>query len=451
MYTYIKDNFDQMKITDKYNFIFFGFLLYQYNAKIVDIIETEFPLEIIQNKNVAELLTNYHKLTNEKNRKEDIITLCLHNLYIELYNIFKNKYDEIRNNNYSIFPNSISENDLLIINNEYYKYNEPQNKNFTSLYQLSNDIEKLINQVKNSKQKKENANDKDENKNKKILISNKFLLIGDKVTILDKESEKESIKENIEKDKNIKNDNIIITLPDISYDKKDISLQYLMMFYSRCTLGTRVFPTFIKNAVSSNNEDDIKIALNYITNLYYYFKTKPSKSEKDYSIISSKTNEYFEAFKVMIGKMKKANISFKSINELNSIEIDKSKMNTFISLEEDKSIELRPDKWNKKKQKDLQILQQFEDKLSRNINYAAGTASINRTINLNENIFMKNAQDIKNEIKKDNTNATTLDLGKDKGEKDKTDKLVTKVFVKKSELKDRKPKKVSDPKKRWDL
>ena len=67
--------------------------------------------------------------------------------------------------------------------------------------------------------------------------------------------------------------------------------------------------------------------------------------------------------------MKKANISFKSKNDLDSIEIDKSRINTFISLEEDKSIGLRPDKWNKKKSKELKVLQQFEDKLSRNVNY----------------------------------------------------------------------------------
>jgi len=53
--------------------------------------------------------------------------------------------------------------------------------------------------------------------------------------------------------------------------------------------------------------------------------------------------------------MKKANISFKSKNDLDSIEIDKSTKNTFISLEEDKSFGLRPDKWNKKNQKNLKF------------------------------------------------------------------------------------------------
>ena len=221
-------------------------------------------------------------------------------------------------------------------------------------------------------------------------------------------------KEKNEKELEVKTENITITLPDIDYDKNEISLQYLMNFYSRCTLGTRVFPTYIKNAVSLNNEDDIKNAQIYITNLYYYFKTRPLKSEKDYSIISTKTNEFFESFKIMIGKMKKANISFKSKNDLDSIEIDKSRINTFISLEEDKSIGLRPDKWNKKKPKELKVLQQFEDKLSRNVNYTAGTATVNRTLSLSEKFFTKNIIEEKKELIRSETTSTILDLGKRK-------------------------------------
>lgn len=113
--------------------------------------------------------------------------------------------------------------------------------------------------------------------------------------------------------------------------------------------------------------------------------------------------------------MKKANISFQSISNLNEIEIDKTRMNTFISIEEDKSIELRPNKWNKKKPKELQVLQQFEDKLSRNINLSSGTASVNRTISLNESFFTKNIVEEKKELKRSDTKSTILDLSKDKG------------------------------------
>ncbi len=81
-------------------------------------------------------------------------------------------------------------------------------------------------------------------------------------------------------------ENIIITLPDISFDDKDFS-QNLMQLYIRCTLGTRVFPVLIKNAVTFKN-DDFEKAQIYFTNLYNYFNIKPIKSEKDYSITSSK-------------------------------------------------------------------------------------------------------------------------------------------------------------------
>ena len=139
--------------------------------------------------------------------------------------------------------------------------------------------------------------------------------------------------------------------------------------------------------------------------------------------------------------MKKANISFKSKNDLDSIEIDKSRINTFISLEEDKSIGLRPDKWNKKKPKELKVLQQFEDKLSRNVNYIVDTTSVNRTLSLSEKFFTKNIIEEKKELIRSETTSTILDLGKEKVDNEKTEKLITKVFVKKSEIKDKKPKK----------
>ena len=139
--------------------------------------------------------------------------------------------------------------------------------------------------------------------------------------------------------------------------------------------------------------------------------------------------------------MKKANISFKSKNDLDSIEIDKSRINTFISLEEDKSIGLRPDKWNKKKPKELKVLQQFEDKLSRNVNYIVGTTSVNRTLSLSEKFFTKNIIEEKKELIRSETTSTILDLGKEKEDNEKNEKLITKVFVKKSEIKDKKPKK----------
>ena len=139
--------------------------------------------------------------------------------------------------------------------------------------------------------------------------------------------------------------------------------------------------------------------------------------------------------------MKKANVSFKSKNDLDSIEIDKSRINTFISLEEDKSIGLRPDKWNKKKPKELKVLQQFEDKLSRKVNYIVDTTSVNRTLSLSEKFFTKNIIEEKKELIRSETTSTILDLGKEKEDNEKNEKLITKVFVKKSEIKDKKPKK----------
>ncbi len=257
-------------------------------------LKKNFPEEIINNENIKDYLEKFNQFKTEKSKMQYI--LYLYNIFVELHTIFKKKYDEIKKNKNLIMIDSIPYTELLKINDEYYTFNElSQNNILPSLNQLSNDIEKLTEQIK-----KTNVNMKEKD-DKKILVnpllSNKFLITGDKAKVFEKEDDKIMKKEKNEKELEVKTENITITLPDIDYDKNEISLQYLMNFYSRCTLGTRVFPTYIKNAVSLNNEDDIKNAQIYIINLYYYFKIRPLKSEKDYSIIS--TNEFFESFKIM--------------------------------------------------------------------------------------------------------------------------------------------------------
>jgi hypothetical protein len=78
-----------MNITEKINFIFFGYLLYQYNDKIISIIEEQFHIEITKNKNVEELLGSYHKLKKEKYNRSDLIILCLHNLLLNYIRYLK--------------------------------------------------------------------------------------------------------------------------------------------------------------------------------------------------------------------------------------------------------------------------------------------------------------------------------------------------------------------------
>ena len=151
---------------------------------------------------------------------------------------------------------------------------------------------------------------------------------------------------------------------------------------------------------------------------------------------------------MMIGKMKKANISFTSYKDLNSIDYDKTRVNTFISIEEDKSFGVRPDKWNKRKPKEQVILQKFEEKLSRNVNYTSGIVSLDKAFTTINNNFL-DKKDEKNQtknLKRSDTQSTILDIMKDKGEVEKTDKLIQKVFVKKSEIKDKKPIPFSGPK-----
>jgi len=440
IYDSIIDNFKNMDI--KNNFLYFGYLLFKYDVYLVEIIEKEFPEEIKKNSEVEKYMKEYKDNSQYPRQK----TLALHNLFIEILNIFEKKFNEIKENNNSLVIGSIPINEIFKKNKEYYTFHEPHPNNFNNkLFQLSCSIEKLICQIKKSKQSFKEKNVEEEKKKvKKELISKKFLITGNKVIIFEEEVRTKLKIDKNERKINSITENITISLPDITFNKEDISIQNLMQLYSRCTLGTRVFPAFIKNAVSFKKNDDINKAQIYFTELYYYFKTRP-KSEKDYSIISSKTNEFFEAFKMMIGKMKKANISFTSNEDLNSIDCDKTQ-DTFISIERDKSFFVRPDKWNKKKPKEQIILQKFEEKLSRNVNYTSGFVSFNKALTINDGFFTKNV-DEKKELKRSDTVSTILDLGKDKGEVEKTDKLIQKVFIKKSELKEKKSNPVAGPKK----
>ena len=434
IYESIKKNFEEMR-NNKKNFLYFGYLLYKNDLKIIQIIEKYFPQEIRKDPNIERYFDKYKNVHDERSK-----TLVLHNLFIEIYNKFKEKFNIIKENKYSVVFDSIIE-----INKKYYTYKEPQKHNYKNkLYQLSNYIKQLIPQIQKSKKAStENRKKKEE----KVIISKKLLIIGDKAINLEEEYKERSLNDINEKKTNINTENITIILPDINFNENDICLQYLMQLYNRCTLGTKVFPAFIKNAVTFNKNEDIEKAQLYFTNLYYYFKTKPLKSEKDYSIISSKTNEFFDAFKIMIGKMKNANISLSSIDDLNSIEFDETGVNTFVSIEEDKIIGVRPDRWNQKKSKDKQIIQKFEEKLSRNVNYISGFATFDKTLNMVDNFSIKNDVFEKKELKRSDTLSSILDLGKDNREIEKTDKLITNVFIKKTKLKDKKPNPFSSSKK----
>ena len=52
-YNYIKDNFTNMNIYKKHNFIFLGFLMYKYKDQIISIIENHFPQDIIKSANIS--------------------------------------------------------------------------------------------------------------------------------------------------------------------------------------------------------------------------------------------------------------------------------------------------------------------------------------------------------------------------------------------------------------
>ena len=68
-------------------FLFFGYLLQEYDKSIIQIIENNFPDEIRNNPNVINHMKDYYD--NLEKESERYKTLALHNLFIEIVNIFK--------------------------------------------------------------------------------------------------------------------------------------------------------------------------------------------------------------------------------------------------------------------------------------------------------------------------------------------------------------------------
>jgi len=70
-------------------------------------IEKHFPKKIRNNPKIVNYMDIYYD--NLNNERQKILTL--HNLFVEIYNKFKNKFNEIKNNNYSlvIYSNSPKE------------------------------------------------------------------------------------------------------------------------------------------------------------------------------------------------------------------------------------------------------------------------------------------------------------------------------------------------------
>lgn len=108
-----------------------------------------------------------------------------------------------------------------------------------------------------------------------------------------------------------------------------------MEYFGKCILTTQILPSFIRYAVKNQNPDNIKKATNILSDLYNLYK---SLENHNFSIISSRTEEYQKSFEIMFSKLKKAKVDFSKDTELKKLKCsnDNQIQNIIILPEKDK-------------------------------------------------------------------------------------------------------------------
>ena len=85
-----------------------------------------------------------------------------------------------------------------------------------------------------------------------------------------------------------------------------------MEYFGSCILKTQILPAFIRYAVKNQNAEQITKATNILSELYNLYK---SLENHNFSLISSRTEEYQKSFEIMFSKLKNSGIDFSSDKE----------------------------------------------------------------------------------------------------------------------------------------
>ena len=126
----------------------------------------------------------------------------------------------------------------------------------------------------------------------------------------------------------------LININDINIDKP--SFQFLLNFYSLCSLESRILPLYFSKSFKSQNKNNIEIAENTLIKLLHHYEELKNK-KNNFSLISTRTNEFIEAFEEMISKFKSAGINFDELN-LEKVEKEYEKNIQFIELPKEKKL-----------------------------------------------------------------------------------------------------------------
>ena len=250
---------------------------------ILDSLYNSFPPNI---KKILEYDFNYYN----KSSDDDNRNLALYNYILNLRDIIEKKEKELKRNDKKIivnFPNIMNEQKNLLF--DYYSIKLNEN------YKYKPKI--ILNYEKQLKSFNNNNIDEEGSYEKYLIIGN----ICQKADI-----NKEQSLDNENKDTmNLKLDNsITLVLPEINLSdyQKCISLNGISELYSKCIIGSRIFPAYLQTAITNENKENLNIAKNYFEILLSVYE---GRKENDDSFINEKSKEFISAFQEMIVKLKK--------------------------------------------------------------------------------------------------------------------------------------------------
>ena len=287
--------FRNMK-SDSFSFSYLANLIFETPKNILECIKIYFP-ESIKSQVNQDL---EYLLNDSNNINKDKYNLSLYNIIFKLYKIFKNKKEEIENNN-NIFNFSnldLNEIDKKVkeLNDKFYTYDAKEVK-----------MSKFEETIKDILKSKEEAK-KNKEENTPLITASKFLIIDNdrkEVDINTKPIEKLDIPKN--------NFNNLVEIDEI-IQPKILSINSIIEFFENCIYKTQIFPPYIRYIVINKNED-LKIkATNIFSELYNIYK---SLKNYNHPIISKRIDEYKKSFEIMLSKLKQSGIDFSEDNELN--------------------------------------------------------------------------------------------------------------------------------------
>ena len=240
--------------------------------------------------------------------KKNYIWVYYYNFIIELFNIFRDRYNLLKNISKS---NEQIKKIVVEKNKQYYTIKNIITNEINENKIRLNDLEENYNKMKIKNQLKNI-----ENKYEVMLLTEKSFeekKAPEMKSKKDKPIYKEFKDEEEENDmKNMNNEkNTGMSIKDLENIEipKEISIYNLSKFYSNCIQNSKILPLVVRDIFLSEKKnqsdfDTIEDIYMKLKNLYHTFKYEPGRKIKDSSILSMKINQFIDSFESMVMKFK---------------------------------------------------------------------------------------------------------------------------------------------------